>query len=288
MDFDAKINPPRIVYNNDWLSKLTMEDVINLSSNFTVQQMLERDMFEKRMREEQPIFLHEFMYPLMQGYDSVALEVDAELCGTDQTFNALVGRTLSKKLIEKDKFVVTVNLMENPITHELMSKSLGTGIFLNLDAFNMYGSIMAKPDEMIEIFFINNTRVPLDEVRRIVDSGDPRAAKMRVSYEITKIFHGEEAAIEAQNRFIKLVQNKEMDEENVPKIQVSEKSLTLLDLLKACLPNETNSELRRLVGQNAVKVNDEVSGVFDEVITIPSDGLFLKVGKKKWFKVVSE
>ena len=187
MDFEAKDNPPEIVYNNDWLSKLTMEDVVNLASNVTVQRMLERDMFQKRMAEEKPIYLHEFMYPLMQGYDSVALDVDVELCGTDQIFNALMGRTLIKKFKNKDKFVVAVNLMENPLTGELMSKSRGTGIFLNFSPEDMYGGIMSQPDEMIKVFLVNNTRFPLDEIEKIISEMNHRDAKMKTAYEIRVI-----------------------------------------------------------------------------------------------------
>jgi tyrosyl-tRNA synthetase len=131
MDFDNKENPVVIKYNHDWLSKMNFEDVIKLSSNFTVQQMLERDMFGKRIKENKPIYVHEFFYPLMQGYDSVAMDVDIELCGTDQTFNALVGRTLQKRINNKEKSVIAVTLMENPKTGELMSKSKGTGVFLD-------------------------------------------------------------------------------------------------------------------------------------------------------------
>ena len=153
MNFKDKTNPPRILYNSEWLSKLSFKDVVLLASNFTVQQMLARDMFSKRIKEDTPIYLHEFLYPLMQGYDSVAMDVDVELCGTDQTFNALAGRTLVKRLKDKEKFVITVNLMENPKTKELMSKSRGTGVFLSASPNDMFGQIMAQPDEMIEILF---------------------------------------------------------------------------------------------------------------------------------------
>ena len=156
MDFSTKKNPPKIMYNHDWLSKLNFEDVANLASNFTVQQIISRDMFQKRLKEEKPIYLHEFFYPLMQGYDSVAMDVDVEVCGTDQIFNALAGRTLLKKLKNKEKFVVALTLMENPKTGELMSKSKGTGVFLGGTAENMFGQIMSQPDEMMEILFINN------------------------------------------------------------------------------------------------------------------------------------
>src|SRR3989344_1890200 len=120
IDVDNKENPVRVLYNNDWLSILTFEDVINLASNFTVQQMIERDMFQVRMQSEKPLYLHEMFYPLMQGYDSVAMDVDIDMCGMDQKFNALAGRTLLKKLKNKDKFVLITTLLVNPITGEKM------------------------------------------------------------------------------------------------------------------------------------------------------------------------
>ena len=231
MDFKTQDNPAKILYNNDWLASLTMEDVINLASNVTVQQLLERDMFQKRLKEDKPIYLHEFMYPLMQGYDSVAMDVDVELCGTDQIFNALMGRTLIKKFKNKDKFVVAVNLMENPKTGELMSKSRGTGIFLNFSAEDMFGGIMAQPDEMIEVFFVNNTRIPLDEVKKIIAENNPKDAKIRAAYEVTKIFHGEEQAQAAQAVFAKKFQKRETPDE-MDTIKAGSDSLSVQDIVK--------------------------------------------------------
>lgn len=289
MDFNSKDNPPEIVYNNDWLAKLSLEDVLGLAANFTVQQMLERDMFEKRMNQNQPIHLHEFMYPLMQGYDSVALDVDVELCGTDQTFNAMVGRTLVKRFKDKEKFVVTVNLMENPITGKLMSKSQGTGIFLNLNAFNMYGSIMAQPDEMIEVFLINNTRVPLAKVKEILSMDNPRDSKAITALEIVKIFHGADKAKEAQEKFVSLVQDKSIGEEDIPVVHIEESSINIIKLLQECLGGSTSSsQIRRLIEQKSIKI-DEVAVEDNQVeIKIPADGLIIKVGKKKWFKVITQ
>ncbi|MCD8528019.1 MAG: tyrosine--tRNA ligase [Candidatus Pacebacteria bacterium] len=130
INFDDPTNPVTIKYNHDWLSKLSFEDVIDISSHFTVQYMLERDMFQKRIAEQKPIHLHEFFYPLMQGYDSVVMDVDIELCGNDQMFNALAGRHLQKRINNKEKFVFITTLLENPKTKEkMMSKSLGTGVF---------------------------------------------------------------------------------------------------------------------------------------------------------------
>jgi tyrosyl-tRNA synthetase len=287
MNFEASKNPPKIMYNNDWLFKLTMGDVVELASSITVQRMLERDMFEKRIKEEKPIYLHEFMYPLMQGYDSVAMDVDVELCGTDQIFNALVGRTLSRRYNQKDKLVVAVNLMENPVTGELMSKSRGTGVFLDSTPFDMYGSIMSQPDEMIEVFLINNTRLSLERIKEICEKNNPRDAKMITALEITKIFHGEEKAQEAQERFVKLVQKKETAE-NVPEIKLGKQSSSLLDLLRECLEEDiSSSQIRRLIKYNSVKIDGETKNDFKEIIEIPKKGMLVKVGKKKWFRVFS-
>jgi len=159
LSFDAEENPVQVKYNSEWLSKLNFEETIDLASNFTVQQMLERDMFEKRIKGNKPIYLHEFLYPLMQGYDSVAMDVDVELCGTDQIFNALAGRTLLRKIKNKEKFVIVANLIQDEKTGELMSKSNGTGVFLDLDSQNLYGAIMAQSDGMIRPLFLGCTRV---------------------------------------------------------------------------------------------------------------------------------
>ena len=285
MNFDDSLNPPRILYNNDWLAKLTMEEVINLASNVTAQQLLERDMFQKRLKENKPIFLHEFMYPLMQGFDSVAMDVDVELCGTDQIFNALMGRTLLKKLKNKDKFVIAVNLMENPKTNELMSKSRGTGIFLDSSPEDMFGGIMAQPDEMIKVFLINNTRMPLEEIEKMSIEDNPLDAKMRTAFEITKIFHGELKAEVARDIFVKKFQKRETPDD-LEIIKVDNNSISLFDILKKCLPKISNSEIRRLIVQGGVKVSNQTKNQFDEIITIPKDGLVVKAGKRNWFKVV--
>lgn len=284
MDFDAKENPPKIVYNHEWLSKMTMEDVVNLASNFTVQQMLERDMFEKRMQEEKPIYLHEFLYPLMQGYDSVALNVEAELCGTDQIFNALVGRTLQGRLNNVEKFVVAVNLMENPNTGELMSKSRGTGIFLNFSAQDMFGAIMSQPDEMIKIFLINNTRISLDEIDEILKNENPRDAKIKTAVEIVSIFHGKEKANEAKEYFIKTISNKEIPDQ-VEEFEVSEKEIKLLELLVGSKNATSMSDARRKVEQGGVSVDGEKISEVAMIVDQSFDGKVFKIGKLGFVRV---
>jgi tyrosyl-tRNA synthetase len=283
MNLNDPDNPPHIVYNNDWLSKLTMEDVVNLSSHFTVQHILERDMFEKRMNAGKPIYLHEFMYPLMQGYDSVVLDVDVELCGTDQIFNALMGRTLLRQMKGKEKFVAAVNLMEDPETGALMSKSQGTGIFLDATPFDMYGGIMAQPDSMIRVFFVNNTRIPLEEVDRIMETNNPRDAKMAVALEITTIFHGKEVADQAQRNWVKTFSNNEIPTD-ILEVQAEHGAL-LIDVLVAHNLIESKMQARRLFEAGAIKDME-----LDEKITDPhlviSAPRTLKVGKKIFVKIL--
>jgi len=279
-------NPPKIKYNNDWLAKLTMEEVIGLASNFTVQRMLERDMYQKRIKEEKPIYLHEFLYPLMQGYDSVAMDVDVEVCGTDQIFNALAGRELIKKLKNKDKFVVAVTLMENPKTGELMSKSKGTGVFLDAKPAKMYGQIMAQPDEMIEILFVNNTYLPLEEIRKTV-AGNPRDAKARLSFEIVKLFYGEKEAENAEGEFNKIFKNKELPTD-IPVFETEKKKYLILDLLCDTKLLPSKNEAKRLVEQNAVEIiaRENKTKITDWKKEISlEDGTIIKVGSRRFIKI---
>lgn len=282
MNFKDEENPPKIMYNNDWLSKLNLEDLMSLASNLTVQQMLVRDMFQKRLKEEKPIYLHEFLYPLMQGYDSVVMEVDVEVCGTDQIFNALTGRTLLKKLKNKDKYVVAVTLMENPKTGELMSKSRGTGIFLDASPHDMYGQIMAQPDEMIEILFVNNTYLSLEEIKNLKISNNQRDAKLRLALEIVKIFYGSEEAETTKKNFIKVFSNKEMPEDAEEVIFTLNKNI--IDELVNSKIIESKGKARRLLEQGGVKINNEKIGL-NFVITKEIDGKILQAGKKRFYKI---
>lgn len=280
MAFDDKENPPKIMYNNDWLAPLSLEDTLNLASNVTVQQMIERDMFQKRLKEGKPIHLHEFLYPLMQGYDSVAMDVDVEVCGTDQTFNALVGRTLLKKLKNKDKFVVAVTLMGNPKTGELMSKSKGIGVFLDSVANDMFGQIMSQPDEMIEILFVNNTNLPLGEIDKIIKENGPRDSKMILASEIVSIFHGKESAAEAKENFINT-----FSKGGVPDDILEIKTVSGIELREILLEQglvESKSDFRRLINEGAITYNGVV--LEDPFYKITKGGV-VKVGKKRFLKI---
>lgn len=284
MDFDNKQNPPKVLHNSQWLSSLTLEEILKLASNFTVQQMVERDMFEVRLKKNEPIHLHEFLYPLMQGYDSVAMDVDVELCGTDQTFNALAGRTLQKRLNNKDKFVVAVNLLENPRTGELMSKSRGTGVFLGTSAEDMYGAIMAQPDEMIELLLVNNTRLPLEEIMSLNIVRNPREAKARAAAEIVKIFYGQQGTKVAQEQFERLFSSKSgpSDEDLVEKV-VGKSKWAVDDLLVHIGAASSKSQARRLVEQGGVRLNNKK--LDSDQVTL-DEGTTLQVGKRQFYKLI--
>ena len=277
MNFDDKENPPRILYNSEWLSKMSWKDEIELAWNFTVQQMLERDMFQKRIRKDVPIYLPEFQYPLMQGYDSVAIDVDAELCGTDQIFNALIGRTLLKRLKNKEKFVVAVNLMENPKTGELMSKSKGIGVFLSSPPNEMFGAIMAQPDEMIEVLFINVTRIPLAEKEKIMELG-PRDAKRVVAYDIVKRFYGEKEALKAKDEWDRVFSKGELPSE----LEEVESKGDIISTIVAAGIILSKSEVKRLIDQGAIRINNEV---VTEWVQPANKGDVVQIGPKKFVKI---
>ena len=263
--------------------------MIELLSHATVGQLLVRDMFQKRMEENKPIFMHEFIYPMLQGYDSVALDVDVEMCGTDQIFNALVGRELLKKYKNKEKFIVANNLMENPIDGSLMSKSNGTGVFLGTSARKMFEEIMNQPDEMIEILLINNTRVPLEKIKELDINNNPRESKLFAAREITKIFHGEEETRRAEESFLSV--SLTGLPKDIPEINLSKNMLdiNIIDLLVESALVSSKSEARRLIEQNGISLNQEKISSVDQMITdndLTDNSLILQKGKKVFLKVI--
>jgi len=259
LDFEDKENPIEFKFNSEWLAKLTFEDVVDLASNFTVQRMLERDSFEKRIKEQKPLYVHEFFYPLMQGYDSVAMDVDVEVGGTDQTFNMLAGRTLLKNYKNKEKIVVTTTLLENPATGEkLMSKSLGTGIGLDESPNEMFGKTMRMPDEAIVQVFIDctyKTMEEIEEIKKQLEGGaNPRDLKVALAKEIVKTYHSEEEAEKAEEYFINTFKNKETPDE-IPELKPA--SYNIVDVLVESKICKSKSEARQMIEQGGVKVNDE-------------------------------
>ncbi len=287
LDFDNQENKIEFKFNSEWLSKLTFKDSVELAANFTVQQMLERDAFQKRIAEQKPLFVHEFFYPLMQGYDSVAMNVDAEIGGTDQTFNMLAGRTLVKRYKNKEKFVITTTLLENPETGEkLMSKSLGTGIGLNEGAKEMFYKVMQLPDSGIMQCFIDCTRLSLSEIQGIgsnLNSGaNPRDIKLRLAFEIVKMYHGQEEAESMQKTWFSEVSRGEVSE-HLESVKINSKTDILASLVELGVV-DSKSKARRLFEEGAVRVGDKKIAL-EDFGAIVQDGDVLAIGKKHKFIV---
>jgi tyrosyl-tRNA synthetase len=286
LDFSGD-NSAKVKYNSQWSDKMTFKDLIELSSNFTVQQMIQRDMFQERLKNEKPIYLHEFLYPLAQGYDSVAMGVDLELGGNDQMFNMMAGRDLMKAVKGKEKFVMTLKLLADD-TGKKMGKSEGNAVFLNETPENMYGIIMSWPDGVIGVAFELCTQVKIEEVKKISEqlkdpNINPRDLKMKLAFEITKIFHGEKKAKEAQEQFIKIVQKKESPNE-VESKKLKVESINIIDLLVETNFASSRGEAKRLIEQGGIKINGEVENNIKKVIKLDKE-ILLQRGKRQFVKV---
>ncbi len=271
-----------VKYNSDWLGKLTFKDVIKLSSHFTHQQMVIRDMFQERIKADKPIYLNEFLYPLAQGYDSVAMEVDGEIGGNDQTFNMLVGRTLSKQLLDKDKIVMTTWLLEDPITKKkIMNKSEGSYISLNDEAKDMYGKVMAVNDSAVMPLFEFTTEVPLELIKGEISElyqTQPMEAKKRLAFELVKLHHGEKEADQAKVEWEKVFSKGELPEDIK---EASGDGMKLVDFITEHAAS-SSSESKRLLDQGAVSINEEVTKEWTRVL---KKGDIIRVGPRKFLKV---
>lgn len=286
ISFDDVKNPAKIVKNSEWLSKLTFAEILGIASSFTVQHMLERDMFERRMKAGKAVHLHEFLYPLMQGYDSVALNVDVEIGGTDQTFNMLAGRILQKKYHSKEKFVISTTLLENPKTgKKLMSKSEGGYIALNDTPTDMYGKTMALPDETLVQMFTDCTEVSLEEIKEIQHL-HPKEAKMRLAREIVTMYHSADEAVKAEEHF-----NHTFADGGIPsdiqEVQV-QKNTALVDVLIQAGVVASKTEWRRLVEDGAVTLPEKENEKITDPTSLVQESLIVKVGKRRFIKIVVE
>lgn len=276
-------NAVKVKFNDKWLAKLNFEDVVDLASHFTVQQMMERDMFETRLKEQKPIHLHEFLYPLMQGYDSVAMDVDIELGGSDQTFNMLAGRTLQKAMGGKEKFVISLDLLTND-EGKKMSKSEGGFIALNDTPEDKYGKIMAMSDSMIMPYFKLVLKKSEEELAALTKEKEenPRDTKAKLAKEVVTLFDGEEAATRGENHFNTVFRSNEIPED-MPEFMLKEE-MNIIDVLVASELTSSKSEARRMIDQGAVKINGEVVDSQDQTLT-PGAGLVLQKGKRHFVRI---
>lgn len=277
-------------YNSEWLSKLSFEEVLKLAAKYTVARMLERDDFHKRYTEGRPISVHEFLYPLMQGFDSVELKADVEFGGTDQTFNLLMGRHLQAEMGQEPQCILTMPILEGLDGVQKMSKSLGNYIGIDEAPAEMYGKAMSIPDELMMRYFMLVTDMSIEDQEALakdLESGKahPRDVKMKLAYTIVSLYHGDEAAKEAQNEFVRVFQKGSLPTD-IPEfaIEKPEGEVWLPQFLSDAGLASSNSEARRSIKQGAVKINGEKYEGKDGNIEL-EDGMIVQVGKRRYVKV---
>jgi tyrosyl-tRNA synthetase len=282
-------------YNADWLAKLTFEEIIKLASNFTVQQMIERDLFQRRLKAKKPISLHEFLYPLLQGYDSVAMNVDLEVGGTDQTFNMLAGRALQKIYNKKEKFVLTTKMIVG-LDGRQMSKSWGNTVNILDKSNDMYGKIMSLRDELILQYFEMCTNVSLHSIKEheeALKAGKvhPMDLKKQLAFDIVKMYHSEKEAKQAQKEFKKVVQKGALPG-FIPTATGSfgtrkgdkMKAIDLLMEVADKLAVPSRSEAKRMIIQGGVEVDKKKIKDPNKVIHVKS-GMVLRYGKRSYVQL---
>ena len=279
----------RITYNSEWLEKIDFAGLIRLASHITVARMLERDDFTKRFQAGTPISLHELLYPIAQAYDSVALEADVELGGTDQTFNLLVARDFQREFDQVPQVVLITPLIAGTDGKEKMSKSYGNYIALTDPSDEMYGKVMSIPDTLIESYFEFCTGIPSKELAAIrnqlqTSEMNPRDAKRRLAREIVSTYYDDQAAGAAEQAFDRLFIQKELPED-IPEYQLHEDELFLVQVLKEAGLVASNGEGRRLIAQGAVAIDGET--VQDANLLIKrGKACTVKVGKRRFLKII--
>lgn len=277
-----------IRYNSDWLAPMTFEDVIKLAARYTVARMLERDEFEKRYRKQEPISIHEFLYPLAQAMDSVAIRSDVELGGTDQKFNLLVGRDIQREYGQVPQVILTMPLLEGTDGVEKMSKSLDNYIAFNDTPEDMYGKTLSIPDGLILPWFRLVTDTPAGRIEEIavgLQGGEnPRDFKRELARTIVAQYFSEDHARGAEDHFDRVIKNKQAPED-VDVFEVPTDSDTLLiDVLVEAGLVQSKGEARRLMQQSAVSIGD--TRITDPTTPVPTDECIVKVGKRRFVKII--
>ncbi|WP_343208936.1 tyrosine--tRNA ligase [Anaerolentibacter hominis] len=276
-------------FNSEWLSELNFEEVIRLAMTTTVARILERDDFMKRYKQNSPIGLHEFFYPLMQAYDSIAIDADVELGGTDQTFNILMGRTLQKNLGKEQQIAMFMPILEGLDGVEKMSKSLGNYIGVQEEAPVMFKKVMEVPDELILKYFELATDEHPDriaEIRKELEEGkNPRDVKYALAEIITSLYHTEEETRKAKEFYDTAFSRKEIPDD-IPDLVIADDNDRLIDIIPLLVKNglvPSGSEFRRLLKQGGVRINGEQQGDLDWVL---AQGDVLRIGKKKFVRII--
>lgn len=275
-------------YNSEWLNKLTAKEIISLSMKFTAQQMIQRRNFKERWEQGKPIGLHELDYPLLQGYDSVAVKADVEIGGFDQLFNLKMGRAIQKIYKQEPQDIMTLKMLFG-LDGRKMSTSWGNVINIIDSPKEQYGKIMSMRDELIIDYLELTTNIPFNEIKEIkkeLKSGklNPRDAKAYLAREIISIYHGKKAAQQAEKEFNRIFKEKKLPSQ-IPEIKIKEKSLNILDLLIRTKLVSSKSEAKRLVLQKGVKINGKVQADWQKTIKIKK-GRIIQIGRRKFIKII--
>jgi len=288
MNFEGE-NPVEILYNGDWLNELTLVAILNLLHHFSLQQLAERDLFQERMKRGEEVNMREFFYPLLQGYDSVAMKVDLELGGSDQTFNMLCGRKLVKDMLHKEKFVMTTPLLTDSQGRKI-GKTEGNVIALTDNPKDLYAKIMALPDDVIGKAFEYLTTTPMPEVKKIqkalIQGENPMQYKKRLAYDIVTELYSVENAHVAQDHFEKTVQKKELPEE-VPTFTWKGEG-SVIDFLVTSELAGSRADAKRLIEQGGVTVDGNPLEQPGHETFALEDGQIVGVGKRKFVRVILE
>ena len=277
-------------FNGEWMDKFTAADFVRLCAKTTVKQILERDDFTKRMADEKPISLHELLYPLVQGYDSVALNADVELGGTDQKFNLLMGRNLQREFEQEPQVIITTPLLEGLDGVNKMSKSLGNYIGITEPANEMFGKVMSISDELMWKYYELLTDLSVSEIANLssqIESGEnPRNIKVNLAKLIVKDFHSQADADAAEDDFNRRFVQKEIPDE-IEEKQIAAGNYNLAQLLADTGLAASKGEARRLIEQGGVRVNSEKATAANADIVINSEGVIIQVGKRKFLKLMA-
>lgn len=278
-------------FNGEWMDKFTAADFVRLCAKTTVKQILERDDFEKRLSEHQPISLHELLYPLVQGYDSVALRSDVELGGTDQKFNLLMGRNLQREFAQEPQVIMTTPLLEGLDGVQKMSKSLDNYIGIDEPANEMFGKVMSISDDLMWRYYELLTDLSPSDIEnlksKIQNGENPRNLKVDLAKLIIKDFHSQTDADAAEDEFNRRFVQKQIPDE-IEERQIAAGTYKLADMLADTGLASSKGEARRLIEQGGVKVNGEKATSANAEITIDTDGVLLQVGKRKFLRIKSE
>lgn len=280
-------NPVEVLFNGDWLNKLDYAKILDLLGHFSLQQLSERDLFQERIKKGEEVNMREFIYPTLQGYDSVVMDVDLEIGGSDQTFNMLCGRTLIKKMLRKDKFVMTTPLLTDSKGIKI-GKSEGNAIALTDKPEILYGKIMSLPDDVIIKGFEYLTDIPIGEIKSIKEkldkSENPLLFKKQLAFEIVKQLNKEQDAMNAQTNFEKTVQKQQLPED-IPVYQyIGSKPAEIIDLLIKIKFVSSRSDAKRVIEQGGIAINDKTITDSNSVFT-PKDGDIIRVGKRRFVKI---